>query len=147
MEAVPIAMSCFALLCEEADIRCGSDEMTISCLLPNYHVYLELAAASSILTTGRAALQKRIMTLLRKIEHCTTGVLQAWEESFMNWDSCTKHLLQYPKGKAVTEDGNQSIGEFHHRGKRRASHHSSDHDLEVLYTKIYSLLYYGLYNC
>ncbi|XP_035709221.1 neurofibromin isoform X4 [Folsomia candida] len=130
MEAVPIAMSCFALLCEEADIRCGSDEMTISCLLPNYHVYLELAAASSILTTGRAALQKRIMTLLRKIEHCTTGVLQAWEESFMNWDACTKHLLQYPKGKIATEDGNQSISEFHHRGKRRASHHSSDHDLE-----------------
>lgn len=52
----------------------------------------------------------------------------------MNWDACTKHLLQYPKGKTVTEDGNQSISEFHHRGKRRASHHSSDHDLEVTFT-------------
>jgi neurofibromin 1 len=53
IEAVPIAMSCFALLCEEADIRCGSDEMTVTCLLPNYHIYLELAAASSVLTTGK----------------------------------------------------------------------------------------------
>lgn len=70
------------------------------------------------------------MALLRKIEHCTTGVLQAWEESFMNWDSTTKHFNQYPKGKVSgTEEPPQ--GEFHHRGKRRPSHHSSDHDLEV----------------
>ena len=52
MEAVPIAMSCFALLCEEADIRCGPDELTVTCLLPNYNVYMELAAASAVLTTG-----------------------------------------------------------------------------------------------
>jgi len=52
MEAVPIAMSCFALLCEEADIRCGADEMTVTCLLPNYTVYLELASASTVMTTG-----------------------------------------------------------------------------------------------
>lgn len=32
-------MSCFALLCEEADIRGGSDEVTATYLLPNYHVY------------------------------------------------------------------------------------------------------------
>lgn len=53
MEAVPIAMSCFALLCEEADIRCGPDELTVTCLLPNYQIYLDLASASAILTTGR----------------------------------------------------------------------------------------------
>ena len=34
-----MAMSCFALLCEEADIRGGSDEVTATYLLPNYHVY------------------------------------------------------------------------------------------------------------
>lgn len=72
------------------------------------------------------------MALLRKIEHCTTGVLQAWEESFMNWDSTTKHFMQYPKGKVSgAEEAPQGMSEFHHRGKRRASHHSSDHDLEV----------------
>jgi neurofibromin 1 len=38
-QAVAVAMSCFALLCEEADIRGGSDEVTATYLLPNYHVY------------------------------------------------------------------------------------------------------------
>ena len=52
IEAVPIAMSCFALLCEEADIRCGSDELTTTCLLPNYQIYLDLASSSAVMTTG-----------------------------------------------------------------------------------------------
>ena len=52
VEAVQIAMSCFRLLCEEAEIRCGADELTVTQLLPNYHVYMELAAASTALTTG-----------------------------------------------------------------------------------------------
>lgn len=52
MEAVLVAMSCFSLLCEEADIRCNSDEFTVTYLLPNYHVYQELAQASTVLTTG-----------------------------------------------------------------------------------------------
>lgn len=55
IDGVQVAMSCFALLCEEADIRCVWDEVTatVTYLLPNYHVYQELAAASAILTTGR----------------------------------------------------------------------------------------------
>lgn len=52
MEAVLVSMSCFALLCEEAEIRCGSDEAAMTCLLPNYHLYLELAQASTVLITG-----------------------------------------------------------------------------------------------
>lgn len=52
MDAVLTAMSCFALLCEEAEIRCGSDEVTVTYLLPNYHLYHELAQASTVLTTG-----------------------------------------------------------------------------------------------
>lgn len=52
MEAVLVSMSCFALLCEEAEIRCGSDEVAVTCLLPNYHFYLELAQASTVLITG-----------------------------------------------------------------------------------------------
>ena len=53
IEAVLTAMSCFHLLCEEADIRCGADELSVTHLLPNYSVYTELAAASTVLTTGR----------------------------------------------------------------------------------------------
>ncbi|XP_046596266.1 neurofibromin isoform X2 [Neodiprion lecontei] len=141
MEAVLVAMSCFALLCEEADIRCGSDEVAVTCLLPNYHLYIELAQASTILTTasgesriyyhehnhGRAALQKRIMTLLRKIEHCVNGVQPAWEETFRNWELACRQLSNYRKTKSEdpqTEPSHRSTG------KRRASHQNSEHELE-----------------
>ncbi|XP_073994395.1 neurofibromin 1 isoform X2 [Rhodnius prolixus] len=141
IEAVLIAMSCFRLLCEEADIRCTSEEITVTALLPNYHLYQDLAQASTILTTacgdsrlyyreqnhGRAALQKRIMALLRKIEHCVNGVQPAWEETFRNWEMLTKILTMYPKTKL--EDGQTEP--FHRTaGKRRASHQNSDHELE-----------------
>lgn len=63
MDAVLVAMSCFALLCQEAEIRCGSDEVTVTYLVPNYHVYLELAQASTVLTTGNYILQ--IITTLK----------------------------------------------------------------------------------
>ena len=45
-------------------------------ILLNIKFLQDLAQASTILTTGRAALQKRIMALLRKIESCTYGVWQ-----------------------------------------------------------------------
>ena len=73
IEAVLTSMSCFRLLCEEADIRRGSDDIPLTQILPNYNIYAELAANSRVLTTGRAVLQKRIMTLLRKIDHPTMG--------------------------------------------------------------------------
>nr|XP_023020941.1 neurofibromin isoform X3 [Leptinotarsa decemlineata] len=141
MDAVLVAMSCFALLCQEAEIRCGSDEVTVTYLVPNYHVYQELAQASNVLTTasgetrpcfpdhvnGRAALQKRIMTLLRKIEHCVNGVQPAWEETYMNWNGLCKNLSTYPKAR--TEEG--QVEPFHRSvGKRRASHQNSEHELE-----------------
>lgn len=53
IEAVLVAMSCFSLLCEESDIRCGPEEMTVTQLLPNYHLFQELAQASTVLTTGK----------------------------------------------------------------------------------------------
>jgi len=56
IEAVLTAMSCFRLLCEEAEIRCGADELTVIQILPNYAIYSELASASSVLTTGKLKL-------------------------------------------------------------------------------------------
>ncbi|GAB6033713.1 Neurofibromin 1 [Chamberlinius hualienensis] len=128
IDAVLVAMSCFALLCEEADIRCGSDELSVTYIVPNYHVYQELAAASTVLTTGRAVLQKRIMAFLRKIEHCTQGCQQAWEDTFMYWEAVTKHLGNYPKTK--TDESQISDGFHRTVGKRRASHQNTDHELE-----------------
>lgn len=129
IECVLVSMSCFALLAEEADIRCGQDDLTATYLLPNYHVYLELATASTILTTGRAALQKRIMGLLRKIEICTQGCSQAWEDSYLNWDAITKFLVSYPKSKLETSS-EQSDSIHRNISKRRASHQNTEHELE-----------------
>lgn len=61
MEAVLVSMSCFALLCEEAEILCGSDEVAVTCLLPNYHLYLELAQASSVLISGEFYFSNEIL--------------------------------------------------------------------------------------
>lgn len=57
IEAVLVAMSCFSLLCEEADIRCGPEEVTVTQLMPNYHLFQELAQASTVLTTGKHSYQ------------------------------------------------------------------------------------------
>ncbi|XP_034936145.1 neurofibromin isoform X2 [Chelonus insularis] len=125
MEAVLVALSCFSLLCEEADIRCGSDEVAVTSLLPNYHLYIELAQTSTALTTGRTALQKRIMALLRKIEHCASGVQSAWKETYRNWES----TIKFGNSKNKAEDG--QVESFHRTvGKRRASNQNSEHELE-----------------
>ncbi|CAK1546447.1 unnamed protein product [Leptosia nina] len=127
-EAVLVAMSCFALLCREADIRCGADDLSTHCLLPNYSVFQEIAQTSTVLTTSTAALQKRIMALLRKIEHCVNGIQPVWEETFRCWDSLCKLLQKYPKGFGMMEDGTEPL----HRAKRRVSHHTSaEHDFEM----------------
>ena len=55
IDAVLTAMSCFHVLCEESDIRCGADELTVTQFLPNYNVYMELAAGSTVLATGMIA--------------------------------------------------------------------------------------------
>lgn len=54
------------------------------------------------------------------------SIQPAWEETFRNWEATSKILQSYPKGKS--EDGQ----EIFHRaiGKRRASHQSSENDLE-----------------
>ena len=71
MEAVLVAMSCFSLLCEEAEIRCGSDEVAVTCLLPNYHLYVELAQASTVLTTGE--LRLRVKSFFFLIPYLTSS--------------------------------------------------------------------------
>lgn len=148
LDAVMTSLSCFGLLCEEAEIRSGSDELTVSFILPNYHLFQELSQASSSIVAmgggeakycyfehvqGRLALQKVIMSMLRKIEHCVNGVQPSWEETYRNWEVTSKLLQTYPKMK--TEEGQAEI--FHRTmGKRRASHHqSTEHDLDEQITE------------
>ena len=147
-EAVKIAMSCFALFAYEADIRCGFDETAVLALLPNYNIYMELSAASTtIVTTGRNALQKKILSLLRRIEYATLGNKQAWYDTFVNQQHLAKYLSIYPKriddyGSGGSTASSPSVGPseassftggggYIKLGKRRAGAvQSSEHDIE-----------------
>ncbi|XP_025020716.1 neurofibromin isoform X2 [Python bivittatus] len=128
-EAVLVAMSCFRHLCEEADIRCGVDEVSVHNFLPNYNTFMEFASVSNMMSTGRTALQKRVMALLRRIEHPTTGNTEAWEETLSKWEAATKLILNYPKTKM--EDG--QVAESLHKTivKRRMSHVSGGGSIDL----------------
>lgn len=54
IEAVLVAMSCFRHLCEEADIRCGVDEVSVQNILPNYNTFIEFASVSNMMSTGKS---------------------------------------------------------------------------------------------
>ncbi|KAM9801137.1 neurofibromin isoform 1-T1 [Neosynchiropus ocellatus] len=104
-EAVLVAMSCFRHLCEEANIRSAADEVPVQNILPNYSTFSELASVSNMMGTGRSTLQKRVMALLRRIEHPTPGNIEAWEDTHIKWELVTKQILNFPKNKA--DDGQQ----------------------------------------
>ncbi|XP_053130571.1 neurofibromin isoform X2 [Hemicordylus capensis] len=127
-EAVLVAMSCFRHLCEEAEIRCG-DEVSVHNFLPNYNTFMEFASVSNVMSTGRAALQKRVMALLRQIEHPTAGNTEAWEDTHLKWETATKLILNYPKTKL--EDG--QVTESLHKTivKRRMSHVSGGGSIDL----------------
>uniref|UniRef100_A0A8D2N1H5 Neurofibromin n=1 Tax=Zonotrichia albicollis TaxID=44394 RepID=A0A8D2N1H5_ZONAL len=129
IEAVLVAMSCFRHLCEEADIRCGVDEVSVHNFLPNYNTFMEFASVSNMMSTGRAALQKRVMALLRRIEHPTAGNTEAWEDTHAKWEQATKLILNYPKTKM--EDG--QVTESLHKTivKRRMSHVSGGGSIDL----------------
>ncbi|XP_039197194.1 neurofibromin isoform X2 [Crotalus tigris] len=128
-EAVLVAMSCFRHLCEEADIRCGVDEVSVHNFLPNYNTFMEFASVSNMMSTGRTALQKRVMALLRRIEHPTAGNTEAWEDTHFKWEAATKLILNYPKTKM--EDG--QVAESLHKTivKRRMSHVSGGGSIDL----------------
>ncbi|CAM4729486.1 unnamed protein product [Leuciscus chuanchicus] len=107
MEAVLVAMSCFRYLCEETDIRCSAEDIPVQSLLPNYHTFMEFASVSNMMITGRSALQKRVMALLRRIELPTPGNTEAWEDTHAKWEHATRLILSHPKTKL--EDGQEWI--------------------------------------
>lgn len=56
MEAILVAMSCFSLLCQEAEIRYANDDTTKELYTPNAPVYNELAQVAIEVTTGKLIL-------------------------------------------------------------------------------------------
>lgn len=166
VDAVLLALGAFGELCEEAQVRTlgelspgerntattsnpaegsptaapvtANHPISITGKLPNHSVYMEFAAVGSQLPTGRAALQKRVMSILRKIRYCSTGCLQAWEDTFMVWEQATRSLItNCSKSKAETDIGSSeplltsaAMAGRLNAGKRRASHGGAEHDLE-----------------
>ncbi|XP_018650060.1 putative neurofibromin [Schistosoma mansoni] len=137
LEAVLTSMSCFRLLCQEAELwtQWAFTDFRLPDLLPVYNVYAEIADHSrSIVTTGRAHLQKQILALLRKINHQTQGNKLAWEHTYMIWLRSTKFLINYPKSKAsVPSNGTEdSCASRYLAVKRRVSQQSpvNDHEIE-----------------
>jgi neurofibromin 1 len=165
-EAVKIAMSCFALFAYEADIRFGFDETAVLALLPNYNIYMELSAASTTLvTTGRNALQKKILSLLRRIEYATPGNKQAWYDTFVSQQHLAKFLAIYPKriddfggggstasspSVSGSETSGLAGGGYTKFGKRRAGGvQSSEHEIVIIIFEIakISFLLYVFSGC
>ncbi|XP_071790650.1 neurofibromin-like isoform X1 [Asterias amurensis] len=127
-EAVLTALSCFGQLCEEAEICCGADDFTLTQVLPNHTVYSDLATAVGIGPQERAALQKRIFALLRRIEFVTEGNIQSWKETYSRWETITRQLLS---NKSRGEDS--QAAEVRGSIRRRISHHTipaQEHELE-----------------
>ena len=109
----------------------------------------ELSAASTTLvTTGRNALQKRILGLLRRIENATPGNKQAWYDTFVSQQNSAKFLAVYPKRVEDLASGGSTAGSssvnanetsglagggYAKFGKRRAGVHSSEHEIEDVF--------------
>ncbi|XP_065324888.1 neurofibromin-like [Gordionus sp. m RMFG-2023] len=96
IDAVLISMSIFANLCKEVDIRCrcNNNEKLRNKICPNYEVYKEIAkTSSSLVPTGRAANQKQVLKLLRRIEYSTTATVQAWEDAYKSWEALSKNII------------------------------------------------------
>lgn len=127
--SVVISMSCFSLLCEEAELRCGQlDDLSINHFLPNYQIYQEIYTQSTIVLTGRAALQKRIMALLRRIDKCTPGCLGAWIDTWLYWLQVTKFLMNAKSSKNIENDNQNS--EFVRNIAKRRQSQTVDHDTD-----------------
>lgn len=61
-----MAMSCFRHLCEEADIRCGVDEVSVHNFLPNYNTFMEFASVSNMMSTGKSHESVKVILYLDK---------------------------------------------------------------------------------
>ncbi|KER30811.1 hypothetical protein T265_02851 [Opisthorchis viverrini] len=106
--------TCFPTMAQLPFTECGLPD-----LLPVYSVYAEIADHSrSIVTTGRAHLQKQIWCLLRKVNHQTQGNKLSWEHTYMIWLRSTKFLINYPKSKvsgsaSTTDDSCYDVATNH----------------------------------
>ncbi|KJE90496.1 neurofibromatosis 1 [Capsaspora owczarzaki ATCC 30864] len=111
VNVVAVAANGFGSLCEEIDILHpdlnDQDDSILSqpgipSIVANLDVYREIARSGNV-GTGRAAQQKRIRGLLRRLICQTEGNLQAWEETSSRWTNLTTQLRDYHTTAGVAE--------------------------------------------
>ena len=109
VDAVQIAMSCFKYLVSEADIVNTPTEPVP--YAPNLGPYKKLEEASNALHIGRAAMRKKVWSILRELVH-TPGSALAWEDTYSSW-RVSKSLLSSYHQQHRHESGQPDIP---HRG-------------------------------
>ncbi|XP_015765754.1 PREDICTED: neurofibromin-like [Acropora digitifera] len=97
VETVLISLSCFGHMCNELEIIQNSDSPNEIPIAQDMHVYRSLSDEASKFRSGRAALQRRIMALLRQLDRQTQGNLQAWESTYTKWQKLTYDLANFAK--------------------------------------------------
>ncbi|XP_046839575.1 neurofibromin-like isoform X2 [Xenia sp. Carnegie-2017] len=107
-EAILTSLSCLKFLCTEINIvsNHSMDNIAQFNLMSSiFSVYEELADLANGISTGRLALQKRIMALLRNVKVQTPGNKEAWDNTFIRWKKLTSALANFPKEEIPGEPG------------------------------------------
>ncbi|KAI0006414.1 GTPase [Xylariaceae sp. FL0662B] len=93
IETCQLVTSCIGLFNEECRILDSSTEPTkpTNLILRNSEVYGEIAYRG-FRFTGMMAFQKRIRSLLRRMQYPSAGILDAWEIAFDKWIHLSKDV-------------------------------------------------------
>ncbi|KAL2149557.1 hypothetical protein VTH82DRAFT_8208 [Thermothelomyces myriococcoides] len=104
MEACQTVVSCISTFLEECRLidTAPTTAKTSLTLLRNGEIFGEIASRD-FRFTGIVAFQKRIRTLLRKMQYPSVGILDAWEFVFDRWLHLSMEISQAGAGQGVPE--------------------------------------------
>lgn len=93
VDACQLVTSCIGLFLEECSIvdRYAESAKSTASVLRNGDVFRELASRA-FRFTGIVAFQKRVRSLLRRMQFPTTGILNSWETAFDRWIHLAKDV-------------------------------------------------------
>ncbi|RCH89739.1 Ras GTPase activating protein ira2, partial [Rhizopus stolonifer] len=110
IEICTAAISCFGLICAEAQLTESADDphQAILMVVENLPIYQQLSANNGIVT-GRKSQQKQIRRLLRMMNHYAPGNLAAWEEAYKRWKYMTPAIIKpHDDSKDDYQDSNMN---------------------------------------
>lgn len=113
LEVCQLITTCIGYALEECSAiqEASSTVRPITAILRNGGVFRELASREFRLT-GVVAFQKRLRSLIRRLQYPTSGILTAWELAFERWvhlaQDISSHTPGSVEGRALTEWRNYS---------------------------------------